>query len=80
MVIMDEASQCNTAVALVPIIRGEQLLLVGDPQQLKPVILLDEKNNLVLKKDITLLMNTIIKTNLFIKLFFLPTPLVMKFC
>lgn len=50
MVIMDEASQCNTAVALVPIIRGEQLLLVGDPQQLKPVILLDEKNNLVLKK------------------------------
>lgn len=55
MVIMDEASQCNTAVALVPILRGEQLLLVGDPQQLKPVILLDEKNNRVLKKryDIT---------------------------
>lgn len=50
MVIMDEASQCNTAVALVPIIRGEQLLLVGDPQQLKPVILLDERNNLILKK------------------------------
>lgn len=50
MVIMDEASQCNTAVALVPIIRGEQLLLVGDPQQLKPVILLDERNNLLLKK------------------------------
>ena len=50
MVIMDEASQCNTTVALVPIIRGEQLLLVGDPQQLKPVILLDERNNLILKK------------------------------
>ena len=50
MVIMDEASQCNTAVALVPIIRGGQLLLVGDPQQLKPVILLDERNNLILKK------------------------------
>ena len=50
MVIMDEASQCNTAVALVPIIKGEQLLLVGDPQQLKPVILLDERNNLILKK------------------------------
>lgn len=50
MVIMDEASQCNTAVALIPIIRGEQLLLVGDPQQLKPVILLDERNNLILKK------------------------------
>ena len=50
MVIIDEASQCNTAIALVPIIRGEQLLLVGDPQQLRPVILLDEKNNLILKK------------------------------
>ncbi len=50
MVIMDEASQCNTAVALVPILRGKQLMLVGDPQQLKPVILLDEKNNCILKK------------------------------
>ena len=35
---------------IIPIIRGEQLLLVGDPQQLKPVILLDERNNLILKK------------------------------
>ena len=45
MVIMDEASQCNTAVSLVPIIRGENLMLVGDPQQLNPVILLDEVVN-----------------------------------
>lgn len=50
MVIMDEASQCNTAVSLVPIIRGSQLMLVGDPQQLKPVILMDENSNSVLKK------------------------------
>ncbi|MGI6745369.1 MAG: RecBCD enzyme subunit RecD [Firmicutes bacterium ADurb.Bin300] len=50
MVIMDEASQCNTAISLVPIIRGESLLLVGDPQQLRPVILLDAKSNLTLKK------------------------------
>lgn len=45
MVIMDEASQCNTAVSLVPIIRGDNLMLVGDPQQLSPVILLDEVAN-----------------------------------
>lgn len=45
MVIMDEASQCNTAVSLVPIIRGDNLMLVGDPQQLSPVILLDEVVN-----------------------------------
>lgn len=50
MVIMDEASQCNTAVSLVPIIRGENLMLVGDPQQLNPVILLDEVVNQRLRK------------------------------
>ena len=50
MVIIDEASQCNTAVALVPIVRGENLMLVGDPQQLNPVILLDEIANQKLRK------------------------------
>lgn len=50
MVIMDEASQCNTAISLVPIIRGENLMLVGDPQQLNPVILLDPKDNAILKQ------------------------------
>lgn len=50
MVIMDEASQCNCAVSLVPIIRGKNLMLVGDPQQLSPVIVLDPKNNQALKK------------------------------
>ncbi len=51
MTIMDEASQCNTAVSLVPIIRGETLMLVGDPQQLNPVILLDEITNRRLMKE-----------------------------
>ena len=50
MVIMDEASQCNTAISLVPIIRGKRLMLVGDPQQLNPVILLPELSNQVLRK------------------------------
>lgn len=50
MVIMDEASQCNTAISLIPIIRGDNLMLVGDPQQLKPVILLDELNNRQLRR------------------------------
>lgn len=50
MVMMDEASQCNSAVSLVPIIRGKNLMLVGDPQQLSPVILLDPKVNQTLKK------------------------------
>ncbi len=50
MVIMDEASQCNTAVSLVPILRGESLMLVGDPQQLQPVILLDPHDNALLRR------------------------------
>lgn len=50
MTVMDEASQCNTAVGLVPVIRGKNLMLVGDPQQLNPVILLDEVTNRKLRK------------------------------
>ena len=51
MTIMDEASQCNTAMSLIPIIRGENLMLVGDPQQLNPVILLDDFTNRRLMKE-----------------------------
>lgn len=50
MVVLDEASQCNLALSLVPIIRGKNLMLVGDPQQLSPVILLDPKDNEVLRR------------------------------
>lgn len=50
MVIMDEASQGNIAMSLVPIIRGRSLMLVGDPQQLSPVILLHPADNERLKK------------------------------
>ena len=50
LTVMDEASQCNSAVSLVPIIRGRRLLLVGDPQQLNPVILLDPIKNDILRK------------------------------
>lgn len=50
MVIMDEASQGNIAMSLVPIIRGRSLMLVGDPQQLSPVILLNPIDNEKLKR------------------------------
>ncbi len=68
MAIMDEASQCNLAIGLIPIIRGENLLLVGDPQQLNPVILLDSKDNNILRKNYSVtkeydyLKNSIYKT------------------
>ena len=49
IVMMDAAGQCNVANALIPIVRGKQLMLVGDPQQLKPVILLDKNVNKALR-------------------------------
>lgn len=50
MVIMDEASQGNIAMSLVPIIRGKNLMMVGDPQQLNPVIQLNPADNDKLRK------------------------------
>ena len=47
--IMDEAGQCNVATSLIPIVRAEKLMLVGDVQQLKPVIILNESINNQLK-------------------------------
>ena len=48
--IIDEASQCDTATTLVPILRGKNLVLVGDPQQLNPVVLLDRNDNMMLRR------------------------------
>ncbi len=51
LVVMDEAGQCNVATALLPISKAKSLLLVGDPNQLKPVIVLeDQVNNDLMKK------------------------------
>ncbi len=45
LVVMDEAGQCNVATALLLISKALSLLLVGDPNQLRPVIVLDKKVN-----------------------------------
>lgn len=45
LVVMDEAGQCNVAAALIPITKANSLLLVGDPNQLKPVVILEEEVN-----------------------------------
>lgn len=49
MTIIDEASQCDTATALIPIVRGLNLTLVGEPQQLNPVVVLDPVDNRALR-------------------------------
>ena len=51
LVIMDEAGQSNCATALLPIARSKTLLLVGDTNQLKPVIVLEENVNNLLKEE-----------------------------
>ena len=48
---MDEAGQCNCATALLPIARADKLLLVGDTNQLKPVIVLENIINEYLKEE-----------------------------
>ncbi len=50
LTIIDEAGQCNVPSSLLPISRGEKLLLVGDVQQLKPVISLEDPINRKLKQ------------------------------
>jgi superfamily I DNA/RNA helicase len=50
LTIIDEASQCDTASALIAVVRGKNLMLVGDPQQLSPISKLDDSDNLALKK------------------------------
>lgn len=45
LVIMDESGQCNIATSLIPIVRGNNLLLVGDTNQLQPVTVIEEDLN-----------------------------------
>jgi hypothetical protein len=50
LTVMDEAGQCDEAKSLIPIARGNSLLLVGDKDQLQPVIVLDPSTNERLKE------------------------------
>lgn len=79
MVVMDEASQGNIATSLVPIIRGESLMLVGDPQQLNPVILLNPIDNLKLRKMYSVTDEYDYIRNSIYKVFWPVIPLVEKF-
>lgn len=51
LLIMDEAGQADLAHSLIPLSRAKSLLLVGDEDQLLPVIELDPSVNEALKKE-----------------------------
>lgn len=42
---MDEAAQCNIASSLIPLVRADNIVLVGDTNQLQPVTILEENVN-----------------------------------
>ncbi len=48
--VIDEAGQANNAISLPALLRGERLLLVGDPNQLAPVVTIDPGINDAFKK------------------------------
>ena len=50
LAVIDEASQCDTACVLIPVVRARALALVGDPQQLSPVVVIDKADNAALRR------------------------------
>lgn len=50
--LMDEAGQCDIASSLIPIIRAKRLLLVGDTEQLRPIINLERRQMLKIAKNL----------------------------
>lgn len=50
LIILDEAGQCSIGHSLFTIARGQRLLLVGDQNQLKPVVTMAPETNKVLMK------------------------------
>ena len=50
LLVMDEAGQADIAASLIPISRATSLLLVGDPNQLEPIIVIEPCVNDKLKK------------------------------
>jgi superfamily I DNA and/or RNA helicase len=51
LVVMDEAGQCSIGYALIPILRGERLILVGDEKQLRPVLSLSKEANKIFMRQ-----------------------------
>ena len=51
LVTMDEAAQCDIPTSLLPISKAKNMVLIGDTNQLKPIIIFDESKNEKLLKQ-----------------------------
>lgn len=45
LIVIEEASQSNAAVSLIPLNRAKRVCIIGDPNQLQPVVTLNEEKN-----------------------------------
>lgn len=45
LLVMDESGQCDLATSLIPISKCKSMILIGDIEQLKPIIVFDESKN-----------------------------------
>ncbi len=48
---IDEAGQCDIATSLIPISKCENMVLIGDTNQLKPVVVFEESRNIQLMQQ-----------------------------
>ncbi|MFN3640667.1 MAG: AAA domain-containing protein, partial [Flavobacterium sp.] len=51
---MDEAGQCDIPTSLIPISKCKNMVLIGDTNQLQPIILFDEFKNDILMKQLNI--------------------------
>lgn len=54
ILVIDEASQCDVASALPLILRAKQIVVIGDPKQLRHISKLDESEELAIKRHLRL--------------------------
>jgi hypothetical protein len=45
LLVMDEAGQCDVATSLIPISKCKNMVLIGDTNQLKPIVVFEENRN-----------------------------------
>ena len=54
LLVIDEASQCDVASALPLILRAKQVVIIGDPMQLRHISKIDVEEELVIKRHLNL--------------------------
>jgi hypothetical protein len=54
LLVMDEAGQCDIATSLIPISKCRNMLLLGDTNQLKPIVMFEESRNQQLMRQFSI--------------------------